>query len=78
MLHLQAIFQYTIRILEVAYAIVCEPYKEESISLKLFPLLGKKLISSFQCDDQHMDYLHFAIIFLIEHSWIIQFCEIFT
>ena len=78
MLHLQAIFQCTIRILEVAYAIACEPYEEESISLKLFPLLGKKLISSFQCDDQHMDHLHFAIIFLVEHSWIIQFCEIFT
>ena len=53
MVHLQAIFQCTIRILEVAYVIACELYEEESISLKLFPLLGKKLISSFQCDDQH-------------------------
>ena len=68
MLHLQAIFQCTICILEVVYAIVCKPYEEESISLKLFPFLSKKLISSFQCDNQHMDHLYFAIIFLVEHS----------
>jgi len=67
MLYLQVIFQYTIHILEVAYTIVCELYKEESISLKLFSLLSKELISLFQFDDQHMDHFYFAIIFLIEH-----------
>ena len=47
MLHLQAIFQYIIQILKVAYIITCEAIEKQSINLKLFPVSTKKFIVSF-------------------------------